>query len=195
MSDRRENILGAAVRLFQRYGYRKTTVGDIAKEAGIGKGSVYLEFSSKEEVMFALIENHEKRTLAEVQQAATGDGSVMDRLTAVAMVRPLRNFDTMEHIREIFEILVSLRGRQNDRVLPYWQASVQEVAKLIQEGCESGDFTVPDVEHSASTFYSALDVSSVFAMHGLSRETLETTLRDIVQLLINGLRNGGTSRS
>ncbi len=46
----REAILDAVGRLLLKYGYRKMTVEDIAREAGIGKGSVYLHFPSKEEV-------------------------------------------------------------------------------------------------------------------------------------------------
>lgn len=56
MSDeRRERVLDAAQRLFLKYGYDKTTVSDIAREAGISKGAVYLAFDGKEAVMDALL--------------------------------------------------------------------------------------------------------------------------------------------
>jgi len=51
---RREQILQAAERLLQHYGPQKTTVADVAREAGIGVGSVYLEFPSKEAIVEAL---------------------------------------------------------------------------------------------------------------------------------------------
>ncbi len=58
MSDyeaRRQRILDAAAELIIRLGYDKTTVGDIAEEAGLGRGLVYLIFRSKEEIFEALI--------------------------------------------------------------------------------------------------------------------------------------------
>lgn len=53
--NRREEIVEAANRLFGQYGIEKTTIDDIAKEADIGKGSIYLEFGSKEEIVMAII--------------------------------------------------------------------------------------------------------------------------------------------
>ena len=55
-------ILDAADRLLARYGYRKMTVGDLAREAGIGKGTVYLSFASKSEIALACIERMARPT-------------------------------------------------------------------------------------------------------------------------------------
>jgi TetR/AcrR family acrAB operon transcriptional repressor len=54
-SEREERILEAAAKLIAHYGYDKTTVSDIAEEAGISKGAVYLHYKSKEELFDALI--------------------------------------------------------------------------------------------------------------------------------------------
>ena len=53
--EREERILAAATELFVYYGYDKTTVSDIAREAGISKGAIYLHFASKEALFEALI--------------------------------------------------------------------------------------------------------------------------------------------
>lgn len=56
MSDqRRERILDACAALLLKYGYDKTTVADIAEEAGVSKGAIYLHFPSKEAMAEALI--------------------------------------------------------------------------------------------------------------------------------------------
>ncbi|MGH1342528.1 MAG: TetR/AcrR family transcriptional regulator [Nannocystales bacterium] len=52
---RRSRLLDAAAALFVRHGFDKTTVSDVATEAGVGKGSVYLHFSSKEALLEALM--------------------------------------------------------------------------------------------------------------------------------------------
>lgn len=53
--EREQGILDAAAKLFIHYGYDKTTVSDIAHEAGISKGAIYLHFKSKDELLEALI--------------------------------------------------------------------------------------------------------------------------------------------
>ncbi|QVQ50869.1 TetR/AcrR family transcriptional regulator [Spiractinospora alimapuensis] len=68
MSDRAIRILTAAAALFVRYGVAKTTVDDIATEAGVSKGAVYLEFSGKDALVEALV-RHEFRTYLEAAAA------------------------------------------------------------------------------------------------------------------------------
>ena len=62
--ERERRILDAAADLFVHYGYDKTTVSDIAREAGISKGAIYLHFDSKDSLFEALIVR-EMRTYAE----------------------------------------------------------------------------------------------------------------------------------
>jgi len=61
----KDTILEAALKLFQRFGYQKTTVEEIAREAQIGKGTVYLHFTSKEEILLTLIKNHHQAMIEE----------------------------------------------------------------------------------------------------------------------------------
>lgn len=56
--NRREDILKIAQKLFRENGYEKTTVDDIAHHAGISKGSVYLEFKTKEDIFYYILENY-----------------------------------------------------------------------------------------------------------------------------------------
>jgi AcrR family transcriptional regulator len=53
--EREQRILDAAEELVVHYGYDKTTVSDIAREAGVSKGAIYLHYASKDELFDALI--------------------------------------------------------------------------------------------------------------------------------------------
>ncbi len=53
--EREQRILDATAMLIVRYGYDKTSVNDIAKEAGISKGAIYLHFDSKDDLLHQLI--------------------------------------------------------------------------------------------------------------------------------------------
>src|SRR5262245_65870215 len=59
--ERERRILDAGARLIERYGYDKTTVDEIAKEAGVSKGAIYLHFRSKEDLFEALLLRESER--------------------------------------------------------------------------------------------------------------------------------------
>ena len=69
-----EKILDAADRLLARFGYRKMTVEDLAKEAGIGKGTVYLSFDAKPDIALACIDRMVARLLARLEAITTQRG-------------------------------------------------------------------------------------------------------------------------
>lgn len=71
--ERENRILDAASDLLLHYGFDKTTVSEIAKEAGVSKGAIYLHFSSKETVFDALIQRDMQRSVTDVMQALSDD--------------------------------------------------------------------------------------------------------------------------
>jgi AcrR family transcriptional regulator len=80
---RRTVILDAALRVFGQYGYRRTSMDDIAREAGIGKGTIYLSFATKEEVFQALSQRLAQRMLAGAEAASRQPGTTADKLAAM----------------------------------------------------------------------------------------------------------------
>jgi AcrR family transcriptional regulator len=80
---RRAEILEAALRVFGQYGYRRTSVDDIAREAGIAKGTVYLSFASKEEVFQALAQHLSQQMLTGAEAASRRPGTTADKLAAM----------------------------------------------------------------------------------------------------------------
>jgi AcrR family transcriptional regulator len=59
----RGRILRAAAPLFEQYGYRRTSIDDVAREAGIAKGTIYVHFKSKAELLFHAIVEEKKRLI------------------------------------------------------------------------------------------------------------------------------------
>lgn len=86
-SARRDRILAAACRLFHHYGAKKTTVADIAEEAGVGTGSVYLDFPSKGAILHALSEQALESVLHAMDGAVAGERAVAERLAAAMDAR------------------------------------------------------------------------------------------------------------
>ncbi len=62
--DKKECILKAAVRAFSRMGFRKTSIDEVAQAAGVGKGTIYLAVSSKDELFLSAVEREVRGFLA-----------------------------------------------------------------------------------------------------------------------------------
>jgi AcrR family transcriptional regulator len=90
---REERILDAATTLLVRWGYRKTTIDDVAHEAGVGKGTIYLHWRDKNELFRAAIWRERQRYSEELQRriAADPQGGLLHRITVHGMLAALSN--------------------------------------------------------------------------------------------------------
>src|SRR6266480_1924238 len=92
---RAEQILDAAAELVLRWSYKKTTIDDIARQAGVAKGTIYLHWKSREDLFEALVLREWLLTVREVQKRVLADPDgmrlhVMIRhATLVTLSRPL----------------------------------------------------------------------------------------------------------
>src|SRR5262245_9843855 len=77
-----ERILKAAFSRFSRYGFRRTSMEDIASEAGVSRAALYLQFKNKEEIFRTLAEGLQESALARAADEAKRDGSFAERLRA-----------------------------------------------------------------------------------------------------------------
>ncbi len=93
--ERAERILDAAAELITRWGYNKTTIDDIAKKAGVAKGTIYLHWKTREDLFQALMEREDilliediKQLIATDPEAGTLHGMMRNTMLAT-MKRPL----------------------------------------------------------------------------------------------------------
>jgi AcrR family transcriptional regulator len=104
--SRRDRLVAAAIELFTRYGVRRTSVEDIAAEAGIAKGSVYLELAGKDALFRAAAEQVASEIVAEARTAAAGDGVIAERIVDVLAAKFWRLYDLVHsrpHARELID--------------------------------------------------------------------------------------------
>ena len=105
------SILDAALPVFARYGFHKTTMVDIARAAGISRASLYLVFNSKEELFRAGSARAHEQTMSDVERVLSRKGDVVDRIaTAISAFQEglIAPFSKSESARELFEINMQL---------------------------------------------------------------------------------------
>ncbi|MGH2508071.1 MAG: TetR/AcrR family transcriptional regulator [Ktedonobacteraceae bacterium] len=91
--ERKQRILDTAAELLQRWGYRKTTIDDIAKQARVAKGTIYLHWKTREELFIALIEREQLSLSAKIEQfmAEDPEGMTLPGLIKHSMLATLKN--------------------------------------------------------------------------------------------------------
>src|SRR5713226_590487 len=90
---REDRLLDADTTLLVRWGYRKTTIDDVAREAGVGKGTIYLHWKDKNDLFRAAIWREQQRYSEELQRriAADPEGGLLHRVTTHGMLAALSN--------------------------------------------------------------------------------------------------------
>ena len=86
----RERILAAALARFAHYGFRRTSMEDIAGEAGVSRAALYLQFRNKEEIFRSLAQELHAHALAEAVAALQGAEPLAERLQAAVEAKTLR---------------------------------------------------------------------------------------------------------
>ncbi|GAC1355818.1 MAG: helix-turn-helix domain-containing protein [Ktedonobacteraceae bacterium] len=92
---RSERILEAAAELIVRWGYKKTTVDDIAKQAGVAKGTIYLHWKTREELFKAVLIHEELKLMEDLKQRIASDPEgatlhgMLKHATLATMKRPI----------------------------------------------------------------------------------------------------------
>src|SRR5512139_4166793 len=81
--DKRERILAAAERVFARRGFFASRVSEIAKDAGVADGTIYLYFKSKDDLLISLFENRMKQVNETLRAAIASETTTLDQLRAV----------------------------------------------------------------------------------------------------------------
>ncbi|SRR5947209_6090127 len=189
--DTRAAILDAADRLLARYGYQRMTMDDLAREAGIGRRTIYLHFKSKEEVALATIDRTIDLLLAELRQVARSEGSPADRVHRMLMARILFLFDRAQNMAHTLDdVYMALRPQYKPHRERYIQGEVEIFAEVLREGQELGVLEVDDphaVGNALVVATSSLTPFSLSVRELGSRDEVERKIRRIADLLVYGL--------
>ncbi|MEM8688661.1 MAG: TetR/AcrR family transcriptional regulator [Pseudomonadota bacterium] len=95
MNAREKAIIEAAVNVFSRYGVKRTTMNDIAAEAGIARQTLYNAFSNKDEVLQATIRLFSDQATARIEAAFETVGELGDRLDVIFRHIAVEPFDLL----------------------------------------------------------------------------------------------------
>lgn len=189
----RDAILEATDRLLARSGYKKMTIDDLANEVGIGKGSVYLHFSSKEEIALSHIDGIIEKLKSNLTAIAAKPLSVEIRLREMLLERVLYRFDSVQHYSQsLNELLAVLRPKLLERRKRYFSEEARIFADIITEGQKAKIFQKGDALDIAITFLSSTNALLPYSLSAIElgdRSEIADRARKTADVLIRGIRS------
>ena len=188
MEDR---IIDGWDRLLARYGYRKLTMDDLASEVGIGKGTIYLYFRSKEDLVYSHIDRVVRHLIERLKRVLRSTLSPDDKLREMIALRVIFRFDAVQGFPEsLSEMFRDFRAGVLERREHYFREEAKVFAAALSQGQRAGVFRNTDHVNTASSILAA--TNSLLPFHLSARELgkrqdIEKTATLITDLLLNGL--------
>lgn len=189
--DADARILDAADRLLARVGYARMTVAALAREAGIGKGTVYLSFRSKEDVALACIDRMAGRVVERLRVLAAGPGPAPERLRAMLVARVMERFDYARgHSRSLDALLAAFRPRLLERRARRFAEEARVLAGVLRAGAREGSLAPAPPAATAAALVTATNALLPYSLSAAElgrRGAVAARAARLASLLIAGL--------
>jgi AcrR family transcriptional regulator len=199
-AQRRREILDAARQEFFERGFHQPTVDDVAARAEVSKGTIYLYFESKEEILAHLLLDGLDLLLSEMEAASDPEHSLPAEVCLRTLTHAYLRF-SQSHPNYFRLIMAFDRGRFEESIPRDLYEEVLEksmhgltlLTQTIERGKESGVFRVDDPWQAAGSVWAALNGVLVLMAHPLRQRLLKSDLQTMFQatldLVVRGLKD------
>ncbi|HOK61264.1 MAG: TetR/AcrR family transcriptional regulator [Tenuifilum sp.] len=184
----RENIVSAATEVFSRYGFKKTSMEDIARALRMGKSSIYYYFKGKEEIFQAVVDREANLLRVKVKEILESGLPVTEKLRSYVKMR----MDLIKQLSNYMEILknddlMNLELTEKFRK-KYDDEEITIVKQMLEEGINRNELKVKDLNLSALAIVTAmkgLEIPLVTSTMGV--ESLNMVIDDMLDILFYGI--------
>ena len=188
VSAKREVILDVAAGLFARYGFRKTSVADIVRDAGVARATVYKYFSTKDDIFHAVIQREIQDMLLRVREEVEKESTTRDRLRAAVLTHTAEIRKKVNVYRVTTEALSDVIPRTEKDVQRLAQEALKVYGGILSEGMKAGEIAVDDVETTAWSIILAFKGVFMTTLTGQIEERMTGVIDALLNIIWNGLK-------
>ncbi|HKN83384.1 MAG TPA: TetR/AcrR family transcriptional regulator [Pyrinomonadaceae bacterium] len=186
--DKREAILRAAIKVFANSGYFNSKVADIAREAGVADGTVYLYFKSKEDILHSIFDRSVEEALCSAREQIKRVSDPREKLRRIALLH-LERLGADRDLAVVFQ--VELRG-STKFMQEFSAAGFAEYLSLIrstfEEGQRAGVFRSDlNAKVVAKILFGALDEMATNWILSKRRYKLAPMADQVLDIFLNGV--------
>ncbi len=183
----KEAIVNVARHIFSRFGFKKTTMDEIAIASRKGKSSIYYYFSSKEEIFQAVVEKEALILKDELKKAILDEYSPAQKLKMHVLVR----MRTMEKLANFYSAIKDDYLSHLDFIekirRKYDQEEIQLMESILKEGVANNTFEIEDTTLAAIAIVTALKGIEIPLFWGLEEKDIERRLDHLIHILFHGV--------
>jgi AcrR family transcriptional regulator len=182
---RKEKIVAAAREVFSRFGYRKTSLVDVATTAGISKATLYQYFDGKDALFGTVVTRHYESYVARLQKALGEEDSLVSKLRRYALVmlethrETSDSIDSLEELMEQFPFVVK-------HIMRVRQLELDVIETMLAEAIELGQVRSSISVSSVSAMLFAVFRGMIGAVCSASSEDAPI-IDDFLDVLLHGL--------
>ncbi len=147
---KRESILEAAIELFSSYGYRRTSIEDVARRAGIAKGTVYIYFRNKEQLFGAVCQQVAEHFLEATDLASQRPLPLESRVLAVLEAKFTYLYQLVHSSPHAAEIIQSKNAVANEIFSRADERYRDVLAEILAAADESKELTLQAIPITAT---------------------------------------------
>ena len=187
--DKHARIIAAAVKVFAKNGFFQSKVSEIAREAGVADGTIYLYFQNKDDILISLFEEEMAKILASVRQAVAQEADPAKKLQAFA----LAHLNLTEKSQELAEI-IQVEVRQSSKFMKEYENTqffeyLNIISAIIKEGQAAGVFRAdihPGIAKRA--IFGALDeMSRYWVLSTTKKYSIQKAAKEISSYFLKGV--------
>lgn len=186
--DKRARILDASVKVFAGHGFFNATIAQIAREAGVADGTIYLYFKSKDELLFRLFDEKMSQLLEQARAQIAEEPDAPSRLTRFIHF----HFALVEKSPELASVLI-VELRQSAQLLKQLEkaklsAYLELIAEIVRHGQAKSEF-IPGISPGTvkRALFGALDEAALAWLLSGRKGSLKKTAAEVATLFVRGL--------
>ncbi|MDY6854543.1 MAG: TetR/AcrR family transcriptional regulator [Thermodesulfobacteriota bacterium] len=187
--DKHKRILQAAIKVFAQNGFYNSKVSEIAKEAGVADGTIYLYFKNKDDILISLFEEEMERIIQNMKQEIKKGEDPFEKLKRFAFVQ-LNSKKQNPDLAAIMEVELRQSSKfMKDYVNKKFIEYLKIISSIIKEGQELGLIKKElDPIVISRAFWGALDeVARFWVLSSKKRISLPTSAKMISDIFIRGM--------
>lgn len=187
--DKHKRILQAAIKVFAKNGFYNSKVSEIAKEAGVADGTIYLYFKNKDDILISLFEEEMERIIQNMKQEIEKGKDPFEKLKRFAFVQ-LNSKKQNPDLAAIMEVELRqsskfMKEYVNKKFIEY----LKIISSIIKEGQEL-ELIKKELDPIviSRAFWGALDeVARFWVLSSKKRISLPTSAKMISEIFIRGM--------
>lgn len=187
--DKHQKIIEAAIKVFARNGFYNSRVSEIANEARVADGTVYLYFKNKDDILISLFEEEMDKIIKNMKQEMEPLNDPVKKIKRFAQIH-LNMVNENKNLAEVIQVELRqsskfMREYKNRKFIEY----LNIVSTIVKEGQKGGYFR-PDVMPGIvkRAFFGALDeLSTVYLLSTKRKYSVDEVARQVAEFFLDGV--------